>query len=75
MTKVHFCSGVSTGGDEEGCVPKILRRGRPCICPPRFHSAIIVDIPLGRYRAIEYSATFDDSIGLDLYKVYIQFNG
>jgi hypothetical protein len=38
----------------------LVRRGRPSICPPRFHSTIVVDIPLERYRAIEYSATFDD---------------
>jgi hypothetical protein len=54
-------SGVSTGGDG-GRVPQIsMRRGRPCICAPRFHATIVVDIPLGRCRAIEYSATLDDT--------------
>jgi hypothetical protein len=28
----------------------------------RFHSTIIVNIPLERYRVIEYSATFDDTM-------------
>jgi hypothetical protein len=45
-----------------GRVPQnLVRRGRPCICPPRFHSMIVVGIPLARYRGIEYSATFDDT--------------
>jgi hypothetical protein len=44
-----------------GHVPQKLVRGRPCICPPRFHSTIVMDIPLGRYGMIEYSATFDET--------------
>jgi hypothetical protein len=39
----------------------LVRRGRPCICHPRFHSTLFVDIPLGRYRMIKYSAIFDDT--------------
>jgi hypothetical protein len=38
--------------------------------PPTFYSTIVVDIPLGRYRVIEYFATFDETIGL--FKVYMQ---
>jgi hypothetical protein len=37
---------------------------------PRFRSTIVVDIPVGRYRAIEYSATL---MTLGLIKVYMQF--
>jgi hypothetical protein len=33
-------------------------RGAPMYLSPRFHSAIFMEIPLGRYRVIEYSALF-----------------
>jgi hypothetical protein len=38
---------------------------------PGFHSTVVMDIPFGRCRAIELSATFDDIICL--FKVYMQF--
>jgi hypothetical protein len=47
-----------------------VRWGRR-IFVPKFHSTIVVDMNLGRYRAIELSASFDDTLGL--FKVYMQF--
>jgi hypothetical protein len=59
-TKNLWCSVVSTGG-EGGRVPlEVGEEGTPMSLPFIFHSTIVVDIPLGRYEAIEYSATFDD---------------
>jgi hypothetical protein len=41
--------------------PEIGEEGIPMYWSPRFHSTIVVDIRLGRYRAIKYSAPFDDT--------------
>jgi hypothetical protein len=49
------------GGDGRRVPQNFVRRGLPCNCSPRFHSTIVVGISLGRYKAIEYCATFDDT--------------
>jgi hypothetical protein len=59
-------------GTGDASPPDVGEEGTPMFFLPRFHSTIVVDIPGGRYRAIEYSAKFDDSKGL--YEVYMQFN-
>jgi hypothetical protein len=56
--EIYDCmlSGISTGGDG-GRVPPDFGE----VESPRFYSNLVVDIPLGRYRATECSATFDDT--------------
>jgi hypothetical protein len=41
--------------------PDFDEEGSPMYLSPRFYSTLVVDTPLGRYRAAEYSATFDDT--------------
>jgi hypothetical protein len=57
-----FC-GVSRGGTGDATpiifLGGVVRWGRH-IFVRRFHSTIVVDIHLGRYRSMELSATFDD---------------
>jgi hypothetical protein len=33
----------------------------PMYLPPIFHPTMVADIPLGRFRVIEYSATFNET--------------
>jgi hypothetical protein len=58
-SSIYMFISISTDGNG-GCVPpEFGEEGTPmyCICCPTFHSTITS----GRYRAMEYSATFDDT--------------
>jgi hypothetical protein len=62
-------SCVSTGGAGDASPLEFGEEGTSM--SPRFHSRIVVDIPLQRYRAIKYSATFDDN--RPIFELYMQF--
>ena len=53
-------SGTSKGGDGDGST-EFDEEGLPMYLSPIFYSTMVMDIPLGRYRATEYYATFDDN--------------